>query len=32
MQNMKILLIVIGGAMLGFGVIGSIMMAQNGMC
>jgi len=29
---MKILLIAIGGAILGFGVVGSIMMAQSGMC
>jgi hypothetical protein len=29
---MKTLLIAIGGAMLGFGVVGIILMAQNGVC
>jgi hypothetical protein len=29
---MKTLLIAIGGAMLGFSVVGIIMMAQNGVC
>jgi hypothetical protein len=29
---MKTLLIAIGGAMLGFSVVGVILMAQNGVC
>jgi hypothetical protein len=29
---MKTLLIALGGAMLGFSVVGILMMAQNGVC